>query len=58
LAGRSLVAQRIDLPDLARRLLVLVPNAWLAMDLVRAAVGTLLDRADGDEQRWRTSAST
>lgn len=46
---RGALAQRIDLPDLARRLLGLVPNAWLAMDLVRAAVAILLDRADGDE---------
>lgn len=46
---RGAVAQRIDASDLARRLLALVPNAWLAMDLVKDAVATLLDRADGDE---------
>lgn len=46
---RGVVTQRIDKADLARRLLGLVPNAWLAMDLVRNAVSVLLDRARGDE---------
>jgi type III restriction enzyme len=46
---RGAVAQRIDMPDLARRLLALVPNAWLAMDLVKDAVAKLVNRAGGDE---------
>jgi len=45
------MAQRIDKPDLARRLLALVPNAWLAMDLVAKAVAKLLERAEGDEAK-------
>jgi type III restriction enzyme len=46
---RAQLNHPIDEPDLARRLGNVVPNAWVAMDLVRKAVGTLLDRAKGDE---------
>lgn len=49
--NRGTMAQRIDKPDLARRLLALVPNAWLAMDLVAKAVAKLVERAEGDEAK-------
>lgn len=46
---RAKVATQIDAPDLARRLGNVIPNAWLAMDMVQRAVSVLLDRTDGDE---------
>jgi type III restriction enzyme len=46
---RASLAQRIDGPDLARRLGSVIPNAWLAMHLVRQALDILLERAKGDE---------
>lgn len=46
---RASVAQRIDGPDLARRLGSVIPNAWLAMHLVQQALDILLERAKGDE---------
>lgn len=42
--AREALANSIDKPDLARRLLGLIPNPWIGYKLVDAAVATLLAR--------------
>ncbi len=49
-AGSNLtLGNRIDRPDLARRLLGIVPNPWLAVDLVDQALAALRARHVDDE---------
>lgn len=49
-AGSNLtLSNRIDRPDLARRLLGIVPNPWLAIDLVDQAIAALRARNVDDE---------